>query len=150
MHIIQLDLKHGSAFVDTTPITVDEKGALTNAIAKLCSPPIQTDEGRTQFSLLKKAAVFGKSADCVIEVGEGRVWVVTFLFDLIAFFESSILESKILKACEKSLNLVFISEHPGTAYLDPCEWGQVIFFYDAKQGDLSLGIIFQPISNHPA
>lgn len=45
MHIIKLDLKHGSAFVDTTPIAVDEKGAFTKPIAKLCSPPIQTDEG---------------------------------------------------------------------------------------------------------
>lgn len=150
MHIIKLDLKHGSAFIDAIPIAVDEKGALTNPIAKLCSPPIQTDEGRTQCSLLKKAAAFGESADCVIEAGEGRVWAVTFLFDLIEFFESSILESKVLKACENSLNLVFISKHPSTAYLYPCEWGQVIFFYDAKQGDLSLGITFQPISNHPA
>jgi len=149
MHIIKLDLKRGSAFIDAIPIAVDEKGALNNPIAKLCSPPIQTDEGRTQCGLLRKASVFGKSADCIIEVGEGRVWGVTFLFDLIEFFESSILESKVLKACEKSLNLVFISKHPSTAYLDSCEWGQVIFSYDAKQGDLSLGITFQLISNHP-
>jgi hypothetical protein len=149
MHTVKLDLKHGLVFVDSAPIAVDEKGVLAGSIAKLCSPPIQTDEGRTQYRLLRKASVFGKSADGVIEVGEGRVCAVTFLFDLIEFFESSVLESKVLKACEKSLNLNFMSNHPSTAFLD-CEWGQAIFFYDAKQGDLSLDITFQRSSNEPS
>lgn len=66
----------------------------------------------------------------------------TVLFDLIEFFEISVLESKVLKACEKKLNINFTSNHPSTASLE-CEWGQIIFFYDAKQGDLSLDITFQ-------
>jgi len=143
MHIIKFDLKRGSASIDSAPIAVDEKGVLAGPIAKLCSPPIQTDEGRTQYRLLRKLNVFGKSADGVIEVGEGRVCAVTFLFDLIEFFESSVLESKVLKACDKSLNLNFISNHPSTAFLDSCDWGQAMFFYDPKQGDLSLHITFQ-------
>jgi hypothetical protein len=143
MHIIKLDLKHGSASVDSAPIKVDENGVLAGSIAKLCSPPIRTDEERARYRLLRKASVCGKPADCVIEVGEGRVCAVTFLFDLIEFFESSILESKVLKACEKSLNLKFMSSHPSTAFLESCEWGQAIFFYDAKQGDLSLEITFE-------
>jgi len=93
MHITKIDLKHGSASVDSAPIAVEGKGALAGSIAKLCSRPIQTDEGRTQYRLLRKVSVCGKSADGVIEVGEGRVWAVTFLFDLIEFFESSVLES---------------------------------------------------------
>jgi hypothetical protein len=149
MHTVKLDLKHGLVLIDSAPIAVDEKGVLAGSIAKLCSPPLQTDEGRTQYRLLRKASVCGKSADGVIEVGEGRVCAVTFLFDLIEFFESSILESKVLKACEKSLNLNFMSNHPSTAFLDPCEWGQAIFFYDAKQGDLSLDITFQRSSTEP-
>jgi hypothetical protein len=147
MYIIKLDLEHGSASVDSTPIAADEKGVLAGSIAKLCSPPVQTDEGRTQYRLLRKASVCGKSADGVIEVGEGRVCTVTFLFDLIEFFESCILESKVLRACEKSLNIDFVSSHPSTALLDSCEWGQAKFFYDAKQGDLSLDITFQCSSN---
>jgi hypothetical protein len=135
--------------VDSAPIAVDEKGVLAGSIAKLCSPPIQTDEGRTQYHLLRKVSIFGKSADCVIEVGEGRVYAVTFLFDLIEFFEFSVLESKVLKACERSLNAKFISNHPSTAFLDSCEWGQVAFFYDAKQGDLSLDIMFHRSENEP-
>jgi len=150
MHTINLDLKHGSASIDSAPIAVDEKGALAGSITKLCSAPVQTDEGRTQYRLTRKASVCGKSADCVIEIAEGRVFAVTFLFDFIEFFESSILESKVLKACEKPLNLNLISNHPSTAFLDSCEWGQVIFFYDAKQGDLSLDITFQPSSNQPS
>jgi len=79
----------------------------------------------------------------VIDVGEERKFSITFLFDLIEFFESSILESKVIKTCEKALNLKFISNHPSKAFLDPCEWGSAVFFYDAKQGDLSLEIKFE-------
>ena len=147
MHTVKLDFKRGLVFIDSIPIAVDEKGVLAGSIAKLCSPPIQTDEGRTQYHLLRTVSVCGKSADGVIEVGEGQVWGVTFLFDLIEFFESSVLESKVLKACEKSLNIKFVSSHPSTAFLDSCEWGQATFFYDAKQGDLSLDITFQRSSN---
>lgn len=143
MHQIKLNLRQGSAFVDSAPIAVDGKGVLAGSIAKLCSPPIQTDDGRMQYRLLRKGSVCGKSVDGVIEVAEGRVCAVTFLFDLIEFFGSSILESKVIKAFEKSLDLNFISHHPSSAFLDPCEWGHVIFFYDAKQGDLSLDITFQ-------
>lgn len=143
MHIIKFDLKRGSVSIDSAPIAVDEKGVFAESIAKLCSPPIQTDGGRTQYRLLRKTSAFGKSADGVIEVGEGRVCVVMFLFDLIEFFESSVLESEVLRACDKYLNLNFISNHPSTAFLDSCEWGQARFFYDPKQGDLSLEITFR-------
>lgn len=143
MHSIEFDLKHGSASVDSVPITVGEKAILAGSVAKLCSPPIQTDDGRTQYRLLRKVSVCGKSADGVIELEEGRVCAVMFLFDLIEFFESRILESKVIKACEKALNLKFISNHPSNAFLEPCEWGSAVFFYDAKQGDLSLEIKFK-------
>lgn len=105
-------------------------------------PPDSTSPGRTCYNLLTKVSVCGQSADGVIEVAEGRAFTLTFLFDLIEFFASSVLESKVIKACEKSLNLRFTSNHPSTAFLDSCEWGHVIFFYDAKQGDLSLEIRF--------
>jgi hypothetical protein len=147
MHTIKLDLKNGLVLVDSAPITVNEKGTLIESIAKLCSPPIQTDEGRTQYRLLRKASFCGKSADGVIEVGERRVRAVTFLFDLIEFFESSVLESKVLKACEKALGLNFMSDHPSTAFLDFSESGHAVFFYDVRQGDLSLDIIFQHSEN---
>jgi hypothetical protein len=144
MHTVKLDPKKDLVLVDATPIVVDEKGVLIESIAKLCSPPIQADEGRTQYRLLRKASVCGKSADGVIEVGEGRVRAVTFLFDLIEFFGSSVLESKVLKACEKGLGLKFMSNHPSTAFLDFSESGHAVFFYDARQGDLTLDITFQP------
>ncbi|MDY0964328.1 hypothetical protein [Massilia sp. CFBP9026] len=149
MHTAKLDLKHGLISLNLTPIAVDEKGALTESIARLCSPPTRTDEGQTQYRSLKKISIFGRSADIVIEVDTGVVCAITFLFDLIEFFESSVLESKILKACEKSLNVKFISDHPSSAFLEPCEWGQAIFFYDAKQGDLSFDITFERTPGKP-
>lgn len=143
MHAIIFDIKHGSISVDSAPIGVDEKGFLARPIAKLCSSRIQKDAGRIQYRLLRKSSVFGKSADVVIEVREEMVYNVTFLFDLIEFFESNVLESTILEAFEKFLNVNFMSTHPSSAFLKPFEWGQAIFFYDAKQGDLSLEITFQ-------
>lgn len=142
MHTVKLDLKHGSVLIDSALIAVDEEGVLADSIAKLCSPPVQTDEGRTQYRLSRKATVCGKSADVLIEVTEGRVSAVTFLFDLIEFFEFSVLESKILKACAKFSGINFLSNHPSTAFSEPAEWGQAKFLYDAKQGDLSLDITF--------
>lgn len=147
MHIVKLDLKHGLAFIDSSPIKLDGNGGLVGSIAKLCSPPIHTNQRKIRYHLLRKVSVYGQSADGVIEVGQGREFSVTFLFDLIEFFESSILESKVIKACEKSLNLQFISTHPSAAFLDSCEWGSAIFFYDAKQGDLSLEIRIKYGSN---
>ncbi|WP_306391631.1 hypothetical protein [Telluria beijingensis] len=149
MQTIKLDLEHGSVFVDSLPIKVDEDGILAGSILGLCSPPIDTDTGSTQYRLLRKVSIFGKPASVVIEIGAGRVCAIAFLFDLIEFFESSVLESKILKACEKSLNASFISNHPSTAFLDIYEWGKLTFFYDAKQGDLSLDITFHKTQRNP-
>jgi hypothetical protein len=143
MHIAKLDLIQGRVLIDSAAMGVAERSDLLGSIAKLCSPPIQKDDGRTQYRLLRKVSIFGKSADGVIEVEKGRVCAVTFLFDLIEFFESSVLESKVLKACEKSLNINFASSHPSMASLNCCKWGQVTFLYDAKQGDLSLDITFR-------
>lgn len=83
----------------------------------------------------------------MIEVGEGGSFSLTLLFDLIEFFTSSILESKAIKACKKSLNLKFMSYHPSIAFLESCEWGSAVFFYDARQGDLSLEIRFERSSS---
>ena len=149
MSTIKLDFENGLVFVDSTLVAVDEKGVLARSIAKLCSPPIQIGEGRTRYRLARKITVCGKSADCVIEVAEGKLFVITFLFDFIEFFESTVLESKVLKACEKTLGLNFISTHPSTAFLDCRDWGRVSFFYDAKQGDLSLEIAFKHNSSEP-
>lgn len=147
MNIIKLNLNLGSVYFDSTPIEVDEHGILIASIAKLCSPPIKINQVQTRYRLLQKTSVCGQSADCVIEVSDGRILSVTFLFDLIIFFESSILESKIIKAFEKSFNLKFKSSHPSTAALESCKWGSAIFSYDAKQGDLSLEIRFEGMLN---
>jgi len=140
MHLIKLNLEHGSVYVDSSPIEVDENGVLRDAIKNLCSPPINISQEHTRYKLLRKVRIFEQLADGIIEIKNRKKLSVTFLFDLVEFFESSILESKIIKACEKSLNLKFASNHPSTAFLGFCEWGSAVFFYDAKQGDLSLEI----------
>ena len=142
MSIAKIDLEHGAVCVDSQPIEFDENGVLLASIAKLCPTPVLTRHGRTRYQLLRKVSVYGKTADSVIEVEEGGKFSITFLFDLIEFFESSILESKVIKACEKSWNLKFMSDHPSTAFVDSCDWGSAVFFYDTKQGDLSLEIKF--------
>lgn len=143
MHSVKLNLQQGLVFIDSTCIAVDKKGFIDESIAKICRPPIKTDEGTELYRLSKKLSIFGNSADCMIETELEKVTSVTFLFDLIEFFESSILESTILKLCKKSSNIDFLSNHPTRAFIDHCEWGQAIFFYDPKQGDLSLNITFQ-------
>lgn len=143
MHVIRLNSNHGSIYVDSALIEVRENGTLVGSIAKLCASPIHTTEGGTRYRLLRRISVFGQSADGAIEVGDGPAFSVTVLFDLIEFFEFSILESKVIRAFEKELNLKFMSDHPSTAFLDSCKWGNAIFIYDAKQGDLSLEIRFE-------
>ncbi|MEW7848898.1 hypothetical protein AB2N08_09380 [Massilia aurea] len=140
MYIAKLDFKRGSTFIDSTSVELDDNGVLIDSIAKKCSPPTNLNYERSRYHLLGKVSVFGQSASCVIEVGEGRILRINFLFDLIEFFESSILESAIVKAYENSLSLKFLCDHPSTAYLDVCEWGSATFFYDAKPGDLSLDV----------
>lgn len=143
MHTVRLYLKTGLVLIDSACVSIDEKGTLAGSIAKLCSTPTKNDEGTTIYRLLKKANVCGKSAECVIEIGEEKLFTITFLFDFIEFFEYSALESKIIKTCENSSKLNFVSDHPTIAFLSPCKWGQARFFYDPKQGDLSLNIIFK-------
>ena len=143
MHIVKLDAKNGSVSIDSLPIQVDENGILASSIIKLCSLPLKPSKEQLQYRLLRKTSVCGQSADCVIEVGHGGIYSVTFLFDLIEFFESNILESKILKTCERYLKSKFISNHSSSAILNFCEAGNAIALYDAKQGDLSLEIRFE-------
>jgi hypothetical protein len=140
MDIVQLEPINGSVSIGSTPVETEANGILVSSIAKLCTAPTQTDLGCTRYRLLRKVSVCGHTADGAIEVGERREVSVILLFDLIEFFDSSILESKVVRTCEKSWKLKFISNHPSTAFLDSCEWGEAIFSYDAKQGDLSLEI----------
>jgi hypothetical protein len=118
------------------------KKIFPNAIENLCSAKIHQDKFRIRYKFLQKFNICGNSADGVIDVEEDCSIVFTFLFDLIEFFDCSILQSKIVKKCESFAGVKFISNHPSSASLDSCDWGHVTFFYDAKQGDLSLEIKF--------
>lgn len=129
MHTVTIDSKYGLASIDSTAIEIDQNGVLVGSTAKLCSPSTRMNDRRTRYQLLRKVNVCGYSANGMIEVGEGRAFAITFLFDVIEFFTSSILESKVIKACEKSLNLKFVSDHPSTAYLDSCEWGGECYIF---------------------
>lgn len=147
MHVIKLDLNRGAVHIDSAPIHIDTEGGLVESIAKLCSPPIQIAQRGARYRLLRKVSVCGQAADCVIEVVDKAALAVTFLFDLIEFFESSILESKIIKRFEKSLDVKLTSNHPSSAFMDPCRWGAIRFYYDARQGDLGLDITIACVSH---
>lgn len=142
MHIVKVDARQGWASIDSTRIELDEAGKLVAAIATLCSRPILTSQEPTRYRIVRKVSVCGYSADAEIGTRDGRAFSLHFLFDLVYFFTLSILESKVLKACEKSWKVKFRSDSPSTAFLDSCEWGSARFRYDPKQGDLSLELIF--------
>lgn len=139
MLLISLHLKDCGIFIDSRPIAFGKK-FFPDAIENFCSTKIHQDKFRIRYKFLQKFNICGNSADGVIDVEEDCSIVFTFLFDLIEFFDCSILESKIVKKCESFLGVKFISNHPSSASLDSCDWGHVMFFYDAKQGDLSLEI----------
>lgn len=141
MLLFRLDLKDCAIFIDSRPIIFGKK-IFPNAFENLCLTQTHQDEFRTRYKSLQKFNIFENSADGVIDVEEDCSIVFTFLFDLIEFFDCSILESKIVKKCESFLDVKFISNHPSSASLDSCDWVHVMFFYDAKQGDLSLEIKF--------
>ncbi|MCA1857833.1 hypothetical protein LE190_18155 [Massilia oculi] len=142
MHIIKLDIKRGTVSIDGIVIAVDKNGMLIKPITRLCLPPIHESGDRRYFRLSNKSNVCGSPADCIIEVREAKLWTVAFLFNPIEFFDSSILESTVLKKHEKDLEIRFKSKHPSSASADFGEAAQAIFFYDAKQGDLSLNVEF--------
>jgi len=141
MVLVSLHLKDCGIFIDSRPIIFGEKFFL-NAIENLCSTKIHREKFRIRYKFLQKFNICGNSANGLIDIEEDCSIVFTFLFDLIEFFDYSILESKIVKKCESFLGVKFRSNHPSSASLDSCGWGHVTFFYDAKQGDLSLEIKF--------
>jgi hypothetical protein len=141
MLLVSLHFKDCGIFIDSRPIIFGKK-FFPDAIENLCSAKIHQDKFRIRYKFLQKFNICGNSADGVIDVEEDCSIVFTFLFDLIEFFDCSILQSKIVKKCESFAGVKFISNHPSSASLDSCDWGHVTFFYDAKQGDLSLEIKF--------
>jgi len=141
MLLVRLDLKDCSIFVDSQPIIFGKK-FFPNAFENLCLTQIHEDKFRTRYKILQKFNICGNSAAGVIDIEEDSSIFFTFLFDLIEFFDCNILESKIVKKCQSFWGAKFISNHPSSASLDSCDWGHVMFFYDAKQGDLSLEIRF--------
>jgi hypothetical protein len=144
MLLVRLDLKDCGIFIDSQPIIFGKK-FFPNTIENLCSTQTHQDKFRIRYKFFKKIDVFGNSADGVIDVEENSSVLFTFLFDLIEFFDCSILESKIVRKFQSFWDVKFISNHPSSASLDSCDWGHVTFFYDAKQGDLSLEIKFYQV-----
>lgn len=128
MHIIQLDLQHGLGSIDSSPIELCRNGLLVDSIAKLCSPASHVSPDLARYCLLRKVSVCGHWADCVIEVEEGRTISITFLFDLVEFFGSSILESKTVRTCEKSWKLNFQSATQALPSWPPANGAELYFF----------------------
>lgn len=92
----------------------------------------------TRYRLARPVSFCGFVAECVADVGGGQLACVALHFDLIQFFDRTVLESKILTAVERKSGLRASSVHPTSARLEPCLWGSAEFSYDPRQGDLSL------------
>lgn len=72
---------------------------------------------------------------------------IHILFEKPEFFDDNLLKSKILKRFMKKYTLNdedFIVEHPTKIILkneNHC-WGEIIFSYDPRQGDISMSLCF--------
>jgi len=69
------------------------------------------------------------------------------LFEKSDFFYDNLLKSKILKRFKKKYVLTddnFIVEHPTKVSLkkEKHKWGEIIFSYDSRQGDISMILYF--------
>jgi len=67
-----------------------------SAIENRCSAPIQQDNFRIRYKFLQKINIFGNLADGLIDFEKDRWVSFIFLFDLVEFFDLSILESRII------------------------------------------------------
>jgi len=100
MLLVRLDLKDCAIFIDSRPI-IFGKNFFPNTFENLCLTQIHQDKFRTRYKSLQKFNICGNSADGVIDIEEDSSIFFTFLFDLIEFFDCSILESKIVKKMRK-------------------------------------------------
>jgi hypothetical protein len=135
---ISIDWQNGAVSVDQVPITLDGGGTSLSPVRTFAKPGKVLPSGITRYRSAQKASVCGFVADIVVDVKDGALVSIALLFELIEFFDRSILESKILKAIEKKSGLRANSSHPAVALLEPCPWGKAEFSYDPRQGDLSL------------
>lgn len=139
---IRIDWHNGSVSLEHLAITLDSNGGLDSAVQAICLRPELLSSGVTRYRLARKVSVCGFVADCVIDILQGKLSCIALLFDVIQFFDQTILESKVVKAIEKKSGLHAVSAHPSSACLDPCPWGKAEFSYDPRQGDLSLVLSF--------
>lgn len=140
---IKIDWSAGVVYAGPSAIQLDSSGALSPAVASLCRPPETTLQGKARYRFSRKVSLLGRAADCVVDVARGKVDRVTLLFELIEFFDASVMESKIVKAVEADANARFANPHPAVAVLESLPWGEARFSYDPKQGDLSLSLQFR-------
>lgn len=134
---ISIDWQSGAVSVDQVQVALGGGGLLSPA--RTFAKPIEVPSlGLTRYRSTQKANVCGFVADLVVDVEGPKLISIALLFELIVFFDRTILESRIVKAIEKKSGLRAISSHPATARLEPCPWGSAEFSYDPRQGDLSL------------
>lgn len=117
MHVIHIDLRVGKVEVDSLPITVNENGEFNFELNKLNSEIFEFED-RGRYSLIDRVSLYGYTAKVIIEIATGKLASMTLLFDLNKFFKSSLLESKIIEACERSSKVKFVSNYPSFAVLE--------------------------------
>jgi len=90
MLLVSLHLKDCGIFIDSRPIIFGK--VFSQMPLKIFAQLKFTKTSLGCYKFLQKFNIFGNSADGVIDVEEDCSIVFTFLFDLIEFFDCSILE----------------------------------------------------------
>ncbi|MBI0327852.1 hypothetical protein [Burkholderia plantarii] len=137
---LHIDWATGAVDLEQVRIAVDASGALVHDVRLLCHAPESVPNGVLRYRVAKPVALCGYAAQCVFDVGGGRIEGVAVWFDLIRFFKASITESKIVQAVAAASGLQVINPHPAKATLEPCAWGTALFSFDPRQGDLTLDL----------
>jgi hypothetical protein len=135
---IGIDWLTGTVSVDQLPVVLGSDGRSLSPARAFATPVDVMSSGIARYRSAQKANICGFAADLVTDVKDKKLVSIALLFDLIQFFDRSILESKILRAIEKKSGLRTNSSHPATARLEQCHWGSAEFSFDPRQGDLSL------------
>lgn len=135
---VKFDLSSGAILVDGSVLRLDSDGGLNDPMRDMAFELKVTPDGSREWRFAEKCTTLNSHASMVIQANAMGIRSVSFLFDDIIFFSNSVLESKIIKRFDKKYNLTVTSSSRTVAVAGPFEWGAVRFFYDHKQGDLSL------------
>ncbi|MCU6432910.1 hypothetical protein LPB67_03855 [Undibacterium sp. Jales W-56] len=139
---IKFDFSDGSVFIESQKINVDSLGKSSFPVSESRSISNSMKGNEKEWHFNQAFTTLSTTGSLVVRGTQEKISSICFLFDEINFFESSILESKIIKRFENKYDIKVISSHPSIAEIGSFYWGKAWFSYDPKQGDINLCITY--------